>query len=144
MRKRANPDSEPNIRRIDSKARAQKQTHGFQVHFLRGREVVTKMFSDTIYGGKESARRAARKFKNATTLALPERIFRGPSAKKAGGSAKKAKPAAKAKAKSATKGKAAAKSKAKAKAPAAAKSKKTTGKSAVGFSATGWLRDMQT
>ncbi|MEO5856507.1 MAG: hypothetical protein ABIR21_10695, partial [Chthoniobacterales bacterium] len=79
MRKRANPDSEPNIRRIDSKARAQKQTHGFQVHFLRGREVVTKMFSDTIYGGKESARRAARKFKRETTLELPERIFRGPA-----------------------------------------------------------------
>lgn len=78
MKKRANPDSEPNIRRIDSKARAKKQTHGFQVHFLRGREVVTRMFSDTIYGGKESARRAARKFKRAAVLDLPERIFRGP------------------------------------------------------------------
>ncbi len=103
MRKRANPDSEPNIRRIDSKPRAQKQTHGFQVHFLRGREVVTKMFSDTVYGGKESARRAARKFKRATTLALPERIFRGPkSAKKARGKAKpqlRTKPKAKAKSK---------------------------------------------
>ncbi|HMJ06404.1 MAG TPA: hypothetical protein VK474_09145 [Chthoniobacterales bacterium] len=78
MRKRPNPDSEPNIRRIDSKARATKQTHGFQVHFLRGREVVTKMFSDTIYGGKESARRAARKFKRSAMLELPERLFRGP------------------------------------------------------------------
>ena len=79
MRKRPNPDSEANIRRIDSKSRAKKQTHGFQVHFLRGREVVTKMFSDTIYGGKESARRAARKFKRSAMLDLPERIFRGPS-----------------------------------------------------------------
>ncbi len=121
MRKRANPDSEPNIRRIDSKPRAEKQTHGFQVHFLRGREVVTKMFSDTIYGGKESARRAARKFKKSTTLALPERIFRGPGMKKT-------KPAAKSKAKSATKSKPPVKSKAKAKASASAKSKKTTGK----------------
>ena len=100
MRKRANPDSEPNIRRIDSKARAQKQTHGFQVHFLRGREVVTRMFSDSMYGGKESARSAARKFKRAAKLELPERIFRGPkSAKKTRGKSKsKAMPRPKAKA----------------------------------------------
>jgi hypothetical protein len=65
MRRRANPDSEPNIRRIDTKARAKKQTHGFQVHFLRGTKSVTKMFSDSLYGSKESARRAARKFKRA-------------------------------------------------------------------------------
>jgi hypothetical protein len=78
MRKRANPDSEANIRRIDSKAKAKKQTHGFQVHFLRGREAVTKMFSDTVYGGKESARRAARKFKKSAMAELPERVFRGP------------------------------------------------------------------
>jgi hypothetical protein len=63
MRKRPNPDSEPNIRRIDTKARAKKQTHGFQVHFLRGKTAVTKMFSDSVYGGKEAARRAARNFK---------------------------------------------------------------------------------
>ena len=93
MKKRANPDSEANIRRIDSKARAKKQTHGFQVHFLRGNEAVTKMFSDTIYGGKEGARRAARKFKRTAMADLPERVFRGPvSAAKAarGGKAKKA------------------------------------------------------
>ncbi len=131
MRKRANPDSEPNIRRIDSKARAEKQTHGFQVHFLRGREVVTKMFSDTIFGGKESARRAARKFKKAAMLELPERIFRGPnSAKKSSGGAKKSKSVAvKAKAKSPARKKPAAKSTAKTKAPVArAKSKKKTTK----------------
>lgn len=96
MRKRANPDSEPNIRRIDSKARAKKQTHGFQVHFLRGREVVTKMFSDTIFGGKESARRAARKFKRAAKLKLPDRIFRGPKSAKRARSKPKAKPKRKA------------------------------------------------
>lgn len=78
MRKRANPESEANIRRIDSKPKAKKQTHGFQVHFLRGREAVTKMFSDTVYGGKESARRAARKFKRAAMADLPDRVFRGP------------------------------------------------------------------
>ncbi|MFN2508532.1 MAG: hypothetical protein ABR589_07145 [Chthoniobacterales bacterium] len=78
MKKRPNPDSEPNIRRIDSKARAKKQTHGFQVHFLRGSDAVTKMFSDTVYGGKESARRAARKFKRAMLMDLPDRVFAGP------------------------------------------------------------------
>ena len=77
MRRRSNPESEANIRRIDTKARAKKQTHGFQVHFLRGSEVVTKMFSDSLYGGKEAARRAARKFKQATLRRLPRRKFVG-------------------------------------------------------------------
>jgi hypothetical protein len=99
MKKRANPDSEPNIRRIDSKPRAKKQTHGFQVHFLRGNDAVSKMFSDTIYGGKEGARRAARKFKRGAMADLPERIFRGPisAAKAARTSKAKAKPKAAAK-----------------------------------------------
>ncbi len=92
MKQRANPDSEANIRRIDSKPRAEKQTHGFQVHFLRGRDAVTKMFSDTVYGGKESARRAARKFKRSAMASLPERVFRGPvkAAKPAGAAKSKA------------------------------------------------------
>ena len=77
MRRRPNPDSEANIRRIDTKPRAKKQTHGFQVHFLRGTEVVTKMFSDSIYGGKETARRAARKFKRTAIRRLPKRRFIG-------------------------------------------------------------------
>ena len=78
MKKRANPDSEQNIRRIDTKPRAKKQTHGFQVHFLRGGETVTRLFSDSGYGGKEGARRAARKFKRAAMSGLPKRVFRGP------------------------------------------------------------------
>lgn len=73
MRKRPNPDSEENIRRIDTKARANKQTHGFQVHFLRGKQTVTKMFSDSLYGGKEGARRAARKFKRTVMRKLPKK-----------------------------------------------------------------------
>ncbi len=93
MKKRANPDSEANIRRIDSKPRAKKQTHGFQVHFLRGTEAVTKMFSDTVYGGKESARRAARKFKRSSMQDLPARIFRGPTAAQSTRGAKSAKSA---------------------------------------------------
>ena len=85
MKKRANPDSEQNIRRIDTKPRAKKQTHGFQVHFLRRGETVTRLFSDSGYGGKEGARRAARKFKRSAMSDLPARVFRGPiSAKKAG------------------------------------------------------------
>ena len=84
MKKRANPDSEENIRRIDTKARAKKQTHGFQVHFLRGGDTVTRLFSDNGHGGKEGARRAARKFKKSAMGNLPARVFRGPiSAKKA-------------------------------------------------------------
>jgi hypothetical protein len=84
--KRANPDSEQNIRRIDTKPRAKKQTHGFQVHFLRSGNTVTRLFSDTGYGGKEGARRAARKFRKSAMGELPERVFRGPvSAKKARG-----------------------------------------------------------
>jgi hypothetical protein len=78
MKKRPNPDSEQNIRRIDTKARAKKQTHGFQVHFLRAGNTVTRLFSDNGYGGKEGARRAARKFKRAAMSDLPERVFRGP------------------------------------------------------------------
>lgn len=103
MKKRANPDSEANIRRIDSKPRASKQTHGFQVHFLRGSDSITRMFSDTVYGGKESARRAARKFKRAALAELPERIFRGPV------SAPKAKSSATTKPRSSSKAKTAAK-----------------------------------
>jgi hypothetical protein len=78
MKKRANPDSEENIRRIDTKPRSKKQTHGFQVHFLRGGQTVTRLFSDNGHGGKEGARRAARKFKKAAMGGLPARIFRGP------------------------------------------------------------------
>ncbi|CAN5747319.1 hypothetical protein BH20VER1_BH20VER1_19310 [soil metagenome] len=89
MKTRGNPDSEPNIRRIDSKRNAQKQTHGFQVHFLRGNQAVTRMFSDTIYGGKEGARRAARKYKREMLGELPERIFRGPVAASKAAASKK-------------------------------------------------------
>jgi hypothetical protein len=85
MRKRPNPDSEPNIRRIDSKSKAKKQTHGFQVHFLRGDQSVTRMFSDSVFGGKEGARRAARKFRKEQMGELPERQFRGGEPLAAGG-----------------------------------------------------------
>jgi hypothetical protein len=91
VKKRANPDSEQNIRRIDTKARAKKQTHGFQVHFLRGGNTVTRLFSDNGYGGKEGARRAARKFRKSAMGDLPERVFRGPGTAKKTRSKKQAK-----------------------------------------------------
>jgi hypothetical protein len=82
VKKRANPDSEQNIRRIDTKPRAKKQTHGFQVHFLRGGNTVTRLFSDNGHGGKDGARRAARKFRKSAMGDLPERVFRGPAGAK--------------------------------------------------------------
>ncbi|MDB6146582.1 MAG: hypothetical protein JWO45_246 [Spartobacteria bacterium] len=81
--RRPNPQSETNIRRIDTKARAKKQTHGFQVHFIRGTQAVTKMFSDTVYGGKEAARRAARKFKRSAMTGLAKAGLSSSSSKKA-------------------------------------------------------------
>ncbi|MEO7168287.1 MAG: hypothetical protein ABI787_11505 [Spartobacteria bacterium] len=73
MRKRSNPDSEQNIKRIDTKPRAKKQTHGFQVHFVRGSATGTRMFSDAVYGGKEPARKAARKYRREVMGDLPPR-----------------------------------------------------------------------
>ncbi len=73
MRKRSNPDSEQNIKRIDTKPRAKKQTHGFQVHFVRGSSSGTRMFSDAVYGGKEPARKAARKYRREVMGDLPPR-----------------------------------------------------------------------
>jgi hypothetical protein len=77
MRKRSNPDSEQNIKRIDTKPRAKKQTHGFQVHFVRGTSTGTRMFSDAIYGGKEGARKAARKYRREAMGDLPPRTTLG-------------------------------------------------------------------
>jgi hypothetical protein len=79
MRRRSNPDSEQNIRRIDTKARAKKQTHGFQVHFLRGNKAVTRMFSDSLYGGKAGSRRAARTFKRSALRRAGKRGARSTS-----------------------------------------------------------------
>ena len=82
MRRRPNPQSESNIRRIDTKAKARKQTHGFQVHFLRGMTAVTKMFSDSVYGGKEAARRAARKFKKSAIARVVREATKATSRRK--------------------------------------------------------------
>lgn len=101
MRKRSNPDSEQNIKRIDTKPRAKKQTHGFQVHFVRGSSTGTRMFSDAVYGGKEQARKAARKYRREVMGDLPPRTTLSAAARRRASAAKPA--AKKAAAKSAAK-----------------------------------------
>lgn len=79
MRKlRSNPDSEEHIRRIDTGSKAKGFTRGFQVHFSREGRLWTKFFSDTKCGGKEKARRAARKFRDSLAETLPETQARAP------------------------------------------------------------------
>jgi len=97
MRKRSNPDSEQNIKRIDTKPRAKKQTHGFQVHFVRGSSTGTRMFSDAVYGGKEQARKAARKYRKEVMGDLPPRTTLSPKARSAARAAAAKKSAGKAK-----------------------------------------------
>ncbi|MBA3833915.1 MAG: hypothetical protein H0X34_18910 [Chthoniobacterales bacterium] len=102
MRKRSNPDSEQNIKRIDTKPRAKKQTHGFQVHFVRGSSTGTRMFSDAVYGGKEQSRKAARKHRREVMGDLPARTTLTQSK-----SGKSSRPASKPAAKKTSTGKAA-------------------------------------
>ena len=70
---RTNPDSEENIRRIDSIGRRAGSggTHGFQVHFNRSRTNYTRLFSDAPSGGKEKARKFAREFREVLREAIP-------------------------------------------------------------------------
>ena len=68
---RSNKDSEQHIRRIEVDRKGKGATLGFQVHFSRGGRLWTKFFSDAKCGGKEKARRAARKFRNSLEESLP-------------------------------------------------------------------------
>ncbi len=79
MPARKNPDSEDNIKRIDTPAGKKKQTHGFQVHFKRTGSTWTKFFSDAIFGDKEEARQQARKFREVLRAQIPETKDLGPS-----------------------------------------------------------------
>jgi hypothetical protein len=72
MARYRNPDSELHIKRIDTKLHAKKQTHGFQVHFLRGDTIWTKLFSDSKHRDMEDARRAAREFRAYLEKKIPE------------------------------------------------------------------------
>lgn len=68
-----NPDSELNIRRIDSRA-----THGFQFHITRGDIHITRLFSDLALGGKEAAREQARDYRDRMYKKLPKSLNFGP------------------------------------------------------------------
>ena len=77
---RTNPDSEENIRRIDSARRTNKGggTHGFQVHFNRSGVNYTRLVSDSPTGGKENARELAREFREVLRSSIPPAL-NGPS-----------------------------------------------------------------
>ena len=77
---RTNPDSEENIRRIDSSRWNGKGggTHGFQVHFNRGGINYTRLLSDAVSGGKENARELAREFRESIRSSIPPSLD-GPS-----------------------------------------------------------------
>ena len=68
--RRTNPDSELNIKRIDSKKESG-GTHGFQVYFKRSRVEYTRLYSDLKYGGKENARELARTFRPVLKASIP-------------------------------------------------------------------------
>ena len=73
MPQRTNPDSELNIKRIDSRKKSRNggETHGFQVYFNRSNIEYTRFFADLINGGKESARLAARTFRETLSASIP-------------------------------------------------------------------------
>ncbi|GEP43645.1 hypothetical protein [Brevifollis gellanilyticus] len=64
MRRRSNPLSERNIKRIDTRSDASKQTHGFQVCISREGGLHTKHFSDSLYGGVKGSLKAARSYRD--------------------------------------------------------------------------------
>ena len=72
MRRRSNPLSERNIKRIDTRADAAKQTHGFQVCISRNGSLHTKHFSDSLFGGTKGAQKAARAYRDEMLADMPE------------------------------------------------------------------------
>jgi len=64
MRRRTNPLSERNIKRIDTRPDAAKQTHGFQVCISREGGLHTKHFSDSLFGGIKGSLKAARAYRD--------------------------------------------------------------------------------
>lgn len=72
MRRRSNPLSERNIKRIDTRADASKQTHGFQVCISRNGSLHTKHFSDSLYNGTKGALKAAREYRDQLLGEMPE------------------------------------------------------------------------
>lgn len=72
MRRRSNPLSERNIKRIDTRTDASKQTHGFQVCISRNGSLHTKHFSDSLYGGTKGAQKVAREYRDQLLGEMPE------------------------------------------------------------------------
>ena len=72
MRRRSNPLSERNIKRIDTRPDAAKQTHGFQVCISRNGSLHTKHFSDSLYGGTKGALKVARAYRDQLLGEMPE------------------------------------------------------------------------
>jgi hypothetical protein len=72
MRRRSNPLSERNIKRIDTRPDAAKQTHGFQVCISRNGKLHTKHFSDSLFGGLKGALKAARAYRDQVLAEMPE------------------------------------------------------------------------
>ncbi|TDU80866.1 hypothetical protein EI77_00166 [Prosthecobacter fusiformis] len=72
MRRRSNPLSERNIKRIDTRTDASKQTHGFQVCISRNGALHTKHFSDSLYGGTKGALKVAREYRDQLLGEMPE------------------------------------------------------------------------
>jgi hypothetical protein len=66
MARYRNPESELNIRRIDGR-----RTHGFQFHVARLDIKLTRMYSDTVSGGKGQALERARHFRDKVVPSLP-------------------------------------------------------------------------
>jgi hypothetical protein len=66
MARYRNPESERNIRRIDGR-----NTHGFQFHAQRLDIKLTRMYSDTVSGGKGEALERARHFRDKVVPTLP-------------------------------------------------------------------------
>lgn len=72
MRRRLNPLSERNIKRIDTRPESAKQTHGFQVCISRSGSLHTKHFSDSLYNGTKGALKAARAYRDEILAEMPE------------------------------------------------------------------------
>jgi hypothetical protein len=72
MRRRSNPLSERNIKRIDTRPDAAKQTHGFQVCISRHGKLHTKHFSDSLFGGLKGSLKAARTYRDQMLAEMPE------------------------------------------------------------------------
>ncbi|MEQ1747961.1 MAG: hypothetical protein ABL974_00955 [Prosthecobacter sp.] len=71
MRRRSNPLSERNIKRIDTRPDAIKQTHGFQVCISRDGSLHTKHFSDSLFGGIKGSQKKARAYRDGMLAEMP-------------------------------------------------------------------------